>query len=188
MTRHTKKKQETMGKKGAEYRKTVDFLSEDKRVEGYRNKDPKIVKRMNEAADLGLRAHEISQWGENHSKRNDKEFINALANNPIEKTTVIGSMGYSDEDINRLTPSQLVKNARDWFIWEDQTIGQTQTADLINQGYPKEKVKEMRDVLQIVPPGRDDIDDIGFEMQYVDDDFIDACYLIKDAQKNKRIY
>lgn len=97
-------------------------------------------------------------------------------------------MGYSDEDINRLTPSQLVKNARDWFIWEDQTIGQTQTADLINQGYPKEKVKEMRDVLQIVPPGRDDIDNIGFEMQYVDDDFIDACYLIKDAQKNKRIY
>lgn len=56
-----KKKQETMGKKGAEYRKTVDFLSEDKRVEGYRNKDPKIVKRMNEAADLGLRAHEISR-------------------------------------------------------------------------------------------------------------------------------
>lgn len=183
-----KKKQETMGKKGAEYRKTVDFLSEDKRVEGYRNKDPKIVKRMNEAADLGLRAHEISRWGENHSKRNDKEIINALANNPIEKTTVIDSMGYSDENINRLTPSQLVKNARDWFIWEDQTIGQTQTADLINQGYPKEKVKEMRDVLQIVPPGRDDIDNIGFEMQHVDDDFIDACYLIKDAQKNKRIY
>lgn len=135
---------------------------------------------MNDAADLGLRAKELID----NRKLNDKEFINAIANNPIEKTTIIDNMGYDDGH----TTEQMIKATKDWFIWEDQTIGLTQTADLINQGLSKEKVKDMVDVLQIVPPGREYIDDIGFEMQYVPNEFIDACYLIKDAQKNKRIY
>lgn len=184
-----KKREEILKERGLradKYRKEVDFLSEDKRNH---SKDPKILKRIDEAADLGLRAHEISQWGENHSKRNDKDFINALANNPIEKTTVIDSMGYSNETINSSTSSELIKSAKDWFTWEDQTIGYSQMADLVNQGYSKEKVKDMRDCLKaVLPKGEDTMDNIGFEMDYVDDDFIDACYIIKDAQKNKRIH
>lgn len=182
-----KKREEILkarGPRADKYRKEVDFLSEDKR--NY-SKDPKILKRIDEAADLGLRAHEISRWGENHDKRNDKEFINALANNPIEKTAVIESMGYDDKTMNSSTSSELIKSAKDWFTWEDQTIGCSQMADLVNQGYSKEKVKDMRDCLKAVPPkGETDMDNIGFKMGYVDDDFIDACYLIKDAQKNKR--
>jgi hypothetical protein len=45
----------------------------------------------------------------------------------------------------------------------------------------------MRDCLKAVPPkGEEDMDNIGFEMDYVDDNFIDACYLIKDAQKKSK--
>lgn len=39
-------------KKSEKYRKELDILNEEKRVEGYRNKDPKILKRLDEAADL----------------------------------------------------------------------------------------------------------------------------------------
>lgn len=169
-------------KKSEKYRKELDILNEEKRVEGYRNKDPKILKRMDDAADLGLRALEISR--EHPSRINDKQYINALANNPLDKTSVIDSMGYND-DVDTKTA---VKSAKDWFIWEDQTIGYTQMADLINQGYSKEKAKDMRDALKLNPVESHEADDIAFEMDYVDDDFIDACYIIKDAQKNKRIY
>lgn len=169
-------------KKSEKYRKELDILNEEKRVEGYRNKDPKILKRMDDAADLGLRALEISR--EHPSRINDKQYINALANNPLDKTSVIDSMGYND-DVDTKTA---VKSAKNWFIWEDQTIGYTQMADLINQGHSKEKAKDMRDALKVNPVESHEADDIAFEMDYVDDDFIDACYLIKDAQKNKRIY
>lgn len=170
-------------KKSAEYRKNLDILNEEKRVKGYRNKDPKIMKRMDEAADLGLRALELKTSLDNKHPI-DKQFINATANNPLEKTTVIESMGFAD---GRSTDDK-IKSAKDWFNWEDQTIGYTQIADLIKQGHSKEKVKDMRDALRVNPVESHEADDIAFEMDYVDDDFIDACYLIKDAQKNKRIY
>lgn len=137
---------------------------------------------MDDAADLGLRALEISR--EHPSRINDKQYINALANNPLDKTSVIDSMGFGN-DVDTKTA---VKSAKDWFIWEDQTIGYTQMADLINQGHSKEKAKDMRDALKVNPVESHEADDIAFEMDYVDDNFIDACYLIKDAQKNKRIY
>lgn len=173
-----------MFKKSEKYRKELDILNEGKRVEGYRNKDPKIMKRMDEAADLGLRALELKSSLDN-KKPIDKEFIRATANNPLEKTTVIDSMGY---DTDRHSVDTMIKSAKDWFNWEDQTVGYTQMADLINQGHSKEKVKDMRDALKFNPVGSHEADDIAFEMDYVDDNFIDACYLIKDAQKNKRIY
>ena len=174
-----RKKTEPIRKKGDEYRRTVDILSEEKRVNGWKNKDPKTLKRIDEAADLGLRALEIKNYP---SRLSDKNYLNSLANNPLEKTGIIEGMGYNDG----YSTEQLVKNTKDWFTWEDQTIGYSQTADLVNQGYSKEKVKDMCKVLQVVPSGRDDIDDIGFEMQYVDDDFIDACYLIKESQKKSK--
>jgi hypothetical protein len=59
-------------------------------------------------------------------------------------------------------------------------------ADLINQGYSKDKVKDMRDALRFNPVESHEADDIAFEMDYVDDDFIDACYLIKNAQKKSK--
>lgn len=164
-------------KKSEKYRKEVDFLSEDKRNH---SKDPKILKRIDEAADLGLRALEAKDYP---SRLSDKEYLKTLANAPLEKTTIIEGMGYGDG----YPMERLVKNTKDWFTWEDQTIGYSQMADLVNQGYSKEKVKDMRDCLKAVPPkGEDDMDNIGFEMDYVDDDFIDACYLIKDAQKKSK--
>ena len=166
-------------KKNQQYRKELDILNEERRVQGYRNKDPKVVKRMDDAADLGLRALELKTSLDN-KKPIDKEFIKSTANNPLEKTTVIDSMGYNDD----IETKKAIKSAKDWFNWEDQTIGYTQIADLINQGHSKEKVKDARNALKWVPKGQD-ADDIAFEMDYVDDNFIDACYLIKEAQKNK---
>jgi hypothetical protein len=164
-------------KKSEKYRKEVDFLSEDKRNH---SKDPKILKRIDEAADLGLRALEAKDYP---SRLSDKEYLKTLANAPLEKTTIIEGMGYGDG----YPMERLVKSTKDWFTWEDQTIGYSQMADLVNQGYSKEKVKDMRDCLKAVPPkGEDDMDNIGFEMDYVDDKFIDACYLIKEAQKKSK--
>lgn len=174
-----KKREEILKERGPradKYREEVDFLSEDKRNH---SKDPKILKRVDEAADLGLRALEAKDYS---SRLSDKNYLKNLANAPLEKTGIIEGMGYSDG----YSTEQMLKSTKDWFTWEDQTIGYSQMADLINQGYPKEKVKDMRDCLKAVPPkGADDMDNIGFEMDYVDDKFIDACYLIKDAQKNK---
>ena len=165
------------GPRADKYRKEVDFLSEDKRVH---SKDPKILKRIDEAADLGLRALEAKDYP---SRLSDKEYLKTLANAPLEKTTIIEGMGYGDG----YPIERLVKNTKDWFTWEDQTIGYSQMADLVNQGYSKEKVKDMRDCLKAVPPkGENDMDNIGFEMDYVDDKFIDACYLIKESQKKSK--
>lgn len=172
-------------KRGEQYIREVDFLDTDWR----KNNDEKTKKRINEAADLGLRALEVVD----NSKQNDKAFINATANNPLEKTTVIDSMGFGDG----YSMNDMIKSAKNWFVYEDQTIGYTKVADLINQGYTKEKVKDITSsVASISDDGSNkEAGPVAFELQSFNDSFrngadkfIDACYLIKDAQKNKRIY
>ena len=172
-------------KRAEQYLKEVDFLDTD-----WRNADkPGMKGRLNKSADLGLRALEIVD----NSKQNDKAFINSTANNPLEKTTVIDSMGFADP-----TPTErALKSAKDWFLYEDQTIGYATIADLVNQGYTKEKVKDISTSMQTIQDdgANEEAEHIAFEMgQYNDtpfnyaDKFLDACYLIKDAQKNKRIH
>ena len=172
------KRTEAARKKGDQYRKDVNYLTASQAWDEYVKNGKKLTKRLDDAADLGLRALEAKDYP---NRLTDKNYLKNLANAPLEKTSIIDGMGYSD-DVDNVTA---VRSAKKWLTWEDQTIGYSMTADLVNQGYTKDKVKEMRNVLQIVPTGQDDIDDIGFEMQYVDDKFIDACYLIKEAQKNK---
>lgn len=74
-------------RKNKQYRKEINFL------EKYNINDPTMKKRINDAADLGLRALEIV----NRGKKNDKAYINALANNSLDKTTVMDSMGVSKD-------------------------------------------------------------------------------------------
>lgn len=169
--------------KNKQYRKEINFL------EKHNEKDPAMRKRIDDAADLGLRALEIV----NNGKEKDKSFINALANNPLDKTTVIDSMGYNNDTETKAA----IKSAKDWFVYEDQTDGYASVADLVNQGYKKDKVKDIINTMAAIKPDNDPYEPIYFEFSMYNghtstskgnDKFLDACYLIKDAQKNKRIY
>ena len=170
--------------KNKQYRKEINFL------EKHNEKDPAMRKRIDDAADLGLRALEIV----NNGKEKDKTFINALANNPLNKTTVIDSMGYNNDTETKAA----IKSAKDWFVYEDQTDGYASVADLVNQGYKKDKVKDIINTMAAIKPNNDPYEQLYFEFSMYNnhtttpkgdkDSFLDACYLIKDAQKNKRIH
>jgi hypothetical protein len=174
-----KKEKETRLKyehKNKQYRKEVNFLDK------YDINNPATRKRIDDAADLGLRALEIV----NRGKKNDKAYINALANNSLDKTTVIDSMGYGNDTETKAA----IRGAKDWFVYEDQTDGYASVADLVNQGYKKDKVKDIINTMSAIKPD-DPYDPLYFEFDMYNghvkgnkDDFLDACYLIKDARKN----
>lgn len=164
-------------RKNKQYRKEINFL------EKHNIDDPAMKKRINDAADLGLRALEIV----NRGKKNDKAYITALANNSLDKTTVIDSMGVSKDTETK----KVINGAKAWFVYEDQTDGYASVADLVNQGYKKDKVKDIINTMSAIKPD-DPYDPLYFEFDMYNghvkgnkDDFLDACYLIKDARKNK---
>jgi hypothetical protein len=175
-----KKEKETRLKyehKNKQYRKEVNFLDK------HDINNPATRKRIDDAADLGLRALEIV----NRGKKNDKAYINALANNSLDKTTVIDSMGYGNDTETKAA----IRGAKDWFVYEDQTDGYASVADLVNQGYKKDKVKDIINTMSAIKPD-DPYDPLYFEFDMYNghvkgnkDDFLDACYLIKDARKNR---
>ena len=178
------KQWEELSKRGEQYLKEVDFVDTD-----WRNgNNPKTKERLSKAADLGLRALQVVD----NSKMDDKEFIKTAANDSFEKV-VIPSMGYSDGG----NMQDKIKSAKNWFNYEDQTIGYTTVADLVNQGLPKEKVKDITKAIPATEDWADMIDEksgrIAFEMSMYNDHpwnyadkFLDACYLIKEAQKKSK--
>ena len=165
-------------RKNKQYRKEINFL------EKHNINDPAMKKRINDAADLGLRALEIV----NRGKKNDKAYINALANNSLDKTTVIDSMGFGNDTETKAA----INGAKAWFVYEDQTDGYASVADLVNQGYKKDKVKDIINTMSAIKPDNDPYDPLYFEFDMYNghikgnkDRFLEACYLIKDARKNR---
>lgn len=85
----------------------------------------------------------------------------------------------------------MINGAKNWFVYEDQTDGYASVADLVNQGYKKDKIKDIINTMSAIKPD-DPYDPLYFEFDMYNghvkgnkDDFLDACYLIKNARKNK---
>ena len=71
------------------------------------------------------------------------------------------------------------KNTKDWFLYEDQTIGLATIADLVNRGKTKKEIKDLMKSSDMIRQTSYEEDRIPgrFELNesYADDEFIDAC-------------
>ncbi len=95
----------------------------------YRN-DPEERDRANKAADLGLEAiNKIRGNGYIYKDADIDYYVNKY--------------GLSRDEASK----QILKSNREWFLFEDQTIGLPMIADLVNQGYSSEKISEMIDTV-----------------------------------------
>lgn len=83
--------------------------------------DKEYNKRLNDIADLGIKAlpklH--SFWDKDQFEYDDWDKEH----------------GYTKEEVQQ--------SNREWFLWEDQTIGMPAVAELISKGVPAKKVKSM---------------------------------------------
>lgn len=110
----------------------IEAVTEDCWEPGWRKwNDPKERKRAQDAADLGIKA--IRKMN-NRTPIDDEDELDV---NYWMKS------GYTREQAiekNR-------ENNRDWFLFEDQTIGLPMIADLVNQGYSAKQVSKMIDIV-----------------------------------------
>ena len=133
----------------------------------YRN-DKAYRDRMNSTADLGIKAlPKLNKyWSKDQFEYGDwhKEH------------------GYTKE--------QVQQSNREWFLWEDQTIGMPIVAELINKGTPAKEVKNMINEAKKCYQVDYDTNASKFiwEVQNGDPDlleeFADACYEIKKGGKH----
>lgn len=114
--------------------------------------------RGREAADLGLKALEKCGFS-----GFDKEYITDLDNESREY-------------------------ARQWFMWEDQTIGYGLVADQVNQGKSKDQIKAMIDYAK--KSDHDRAYEPGyFELREYwdpDDQFLNACIKVKETDNRSK--
>ena len=128
----------------------------------YRN-DKAYRDRMNSTADLGIKA--LPKLNKYWSK------------DQFEYDDWYKEQGYTKE--------QVQQSNREWFLWEDQTIGMPIVAELINKGTPAKEVKNMINEAKKCYQVDYDTNASKFiwEVQNGDPDlleeFADACYEIK---------
>lgn len=94
--------------------------------------DKEYRKRLNDVADLGIKALPKLQsfWDKEQFEYDDWDREH----------------GYTKEEVGQ--------SNREWFLFEDQTIGMPSVAELINKGVPAKKVKSMIEAAHYV-----DVDD-----------------------------
>ena len=92
--------------------------------------DPKAVERANKAADLGLKAINKIRGDGYVDEDSDVEYFTK-------------KYGWSKEKAQK----EIHEGNRDWFLYEDQTIGLPMIADLVNQGYSAKQVSKMIDIV-----------------------------------------
>lgn len=98
-----------------------------------------------------------------------------------DKAAILGLKALDGPD------ADLSKGNKDWFLWEDQTIGKPEIADLVNQGYSR------NDILSMIVAGREEywenIDHdpkvFGFGEGYNLEEFLDKCMNIKNNTDNQ---
>lgn len=93
--------------------------------------DPKERKRAQDAADLGIKAI---------NKMNNRDPIDDENEYDVNYWMKSGYTREQAIEKNR-------ESNRDWFLFEDQTIGLPMIADLVNQGYSAKQVSKMIDIV-----------------------------------------
>lgn len=97
-------------------------------------------------------------------------------------------------EYNSNMTKQELNSAREWFIYEDQTIGKPEIAAMINRGYKPKDIKELLSLAKDSGSGsfyNDGVDLDGFANQfrfgaqegYNLDSFVDACSDVKKKKK-----
>ena len=111
----------------------------------------------------------------------------------------LNALGDLDWDESRDDRQGWDTSAINWFNFEDQTVGYSLAADLINQGYTAAQVKSLRDQVDSIRwTMRNDSDDykalhddddlmnVVFELAMLDnDDYIDKCYELKNGSAKR---
>ena len=104
----------------------------------------------------------------------------------------LNKLGYGDQiDLDNITDSD-----RSWFVYEDQTIGMAEVADLVNKGYSSKQVKKA------IEYGAREYENSAYNLDnklppaygsfYLNEDnlypFADACEEVKNSAKHSEAY
>ena len=118
----------------------------------------------------------------------DKKRVLSAADLGIKALDRMGR-NLGDTDINNITGRD-----REWFIFEDQTIGLFSIADMVNRGKKKDMIKNTIERAKSMPYDYNNDDSLTsnqmgviFELQesYEQDSFLNACYDIKADNRRK---
>lgn len=71
----------------------------------------------------------------------DRRRMREAADLGLEALIETDPVGFGD-----ITPGD--NNCRDWFVYEDQTIGMATVADLVNQGYSSKQIQKLLDICE----------------------------------------
>lgn len=110
----------------------------------------------------------------------DPKRAKAAADLGLEALNKIGRQGYDPKE-------GITDGDRDWFIWEDQTIGMATIADLALHGKNKQDIKDLiRAAETLYVSGDENYNHKHGVFQlaesYVGDDYIDALFAILNAK------
>ena len=112
--------------------------------------------------------------------RKDTKRARAAADLGLEALNKIGRQGYDPEE-------GITNNDREWFVYEDQTIGLATIADLAIQGKNKKEIKDLIEAAKTLYLAEDQ--SYGnkhgiFQLaeSYVGDDYLDALFAILNAE------
>lgn len=160
------------------YVKRPDNLSEVDLKKSPDNKEEPPVGRYKDPVVKEFYEKELKNVKEPNQLKGDR--LNEAATLGIKAMQELG-----DRDV------QLDDNWKDWFVYEDQTIGLATVADLINQGKTKKQIKDLIDYADNLDYDRA-YDGPVFELTEAKrhyypkiDSFIDACLKVKESEKNQ---
>lgn len=145
------------------------------------------IKQEQAAKEAKIKARTAKEYFEKHGNdlfteqdaKKDPKRAKAAADLGLEALNKMGLDGYDKE-------TGITNGDRDWFIWEDQTIGYATVADLALHGKSKQYIKDLINSAKNL-----DYDDIydgnlkgAFQLSegYIPDKYLDAIFAILNAK------
>ena len=148
-------------------------------------------------ADGSLTAAGKERYGTNLSgKTNEKKladkikshdlFTESMARENKKRATDAADLGLKALTKMGRHDGTIDEDFRDWFIYEDQTIGLVTIADQVNQGRSSKEIKHLvRDANSLSNDYEYEPGFFQLRNAYGSDEFIDACFAVKaDEKKN----
>lgn len=153
-----------------------DIVAKDKAEKEKKEQFEKVkAERAKNLSDLSKSktVHSIEYIDGNYRKyRDDAEFRKKYDAAAELGLKALNKMNRMDNDPNG-------RGDREWFLFEDQTIGMPTAAYMISQGISAKKVKELLDKARqtsYYDTGEDEkLGHFIFEAEYVPDEFVDEC-------------
>lgn len=150
-------------------------------------------KKEQAAKEAKIQARTAKEYFQKHGKdlfveqdaRSDPKRAKAAADLGLEALNKIGRNGYDKE-------TGITNDDRDWFIWEDQTIGYATVADMVLHGKTKSEIKDLINAAKNLDysdvyggsGGHDGYMKGSFQLMegHIPDDYLDALFAILNAE------